>query len=56
MIHKHQRFNMIKQVFLFLFFVSVLPKALFCQQKIFNEQEFFNRVKTSYYNMSATGV
>ncbi len=53
---KFQRFNMIKHILMIIFLISILPVDLFSQKTSFNEQAFFSRIKTSYYNLSETGV
>ncbi len=47
---------MIKQILMVLFLISLFPAHLFSQKPSFNEQAFFNRIKTSYYNLSETGI
>jgi len=41
---------------LLIMFLFLIPMDLFAQQDSFNEQDFFNRIKTSYYNLSDTGL
>lgn len=51
---KDQRSNTIKGLLTLLFLLLLLPEALFSQKPAFNERDFFNRIQTSYYNLSTT--
>lgn len=44
----------VKQGFLALFLVFAIPVIAIAQGELFNEQDFFNSIKSSYYNLSQT--
>lgn len=48
--------RLVKRIFISGILLFSLSSILFAQEKEFNEQDFFNRIKTSYYNLSDTGT
>ena len=52
--HNQLSFNGIKQIKLILFVLLGLTFSLYGQKENFNEQDFFNRIKTSYYTLADT--
>lgn len=50
------KFSIVKSILISGFILLSPSSNLLAQEKEFNEQDFFNRIKTSYYNLSATGT